>query len=165
MKKYTLPYFGELDFSGGEDFYEVEATVGGLSLSLDIDFEGETPSPEALKHVEQFLLQLPISLDKAKACINQELGRTPGFVVDYVSFFKDAIEENGDVDDYIDKSNTDESIEQQLLNRLYLLRVGIYPSGGAFAILDYTIDEEYTDDLLVVYLSKNGEVEGTTIES
>lgn len=165
MEKYTLPYFGELSLNEGEDFFETEAVINSSNVNIDIDFEIEEPTREELDHVKQFLLQLPSYLEKAKAYISQEYHKVPSYVRDYISFFKGAIEENGDLDSYVDESNADKSVEEQLLSKFYLLRVGIYPNADTFAILDYTLDEEYTDDLLVIYLTDKGELNGMTIES
>ena len=165
MKKYTLPYFGELDLSKDDYYFEADASINESNFTIDIDFEDEEPSEEALDRIKQFLLQLPSYLNKVKGYIDQEFSKSSGFVSDYISFFKEAIEENGDLDEYIDENNSDKSVEEQLLNQLYLLRIGIYSNGGVFAVLDYTIDDEYTDDLLVVYLTDKGELDGMTIES
>lgn len=165
MKKYNFPYFGDIDLNEEEDFFEVDASIGEVNFNIELDFEGEEPSVKSLDRVKQFLSQLPLHIDKSKLYINQEFDRVPGFVSDYISFFKESIEENGDVDTYIDENNPDKSTEEQLLDKFYLLRIGIYPNGDALAIFDYTIDDEYTDDLLVVYMTDEGELYGMTIEN
>ncbi|MDR0659952.1 MAG: DUF2004 domain-containing protein [Prevotellaceae bacterium] len=165
MKKYTLPYFGDIEPNEGDDFFETDTIVKENDLNLSIDFEGEYPTKESLDSVKQFLSQLPVCLEKARYYIDQEFSKVPSFVKDYISFFKETMEENGDIEAYVDENDSSKSIEERLLNRFYLLRISICPNGDTFAILDYTIDDEYTDDLLVVYLTDKGEPYGMTIES
>ncbi len=165
MNKSSLPYFGELDLSEGDYYFETDASIDKSSFMISIDFEDERPSDEVLSRIKQFLLQLPLHLDKTKTYINQEFGKSSGYVADYISFFKEAIEENEELENFVDKSNRTKSAEEQLLDQFYLLRIGIYSNGSVFAVLDYTIDDEYTDDLLVVYLTDKGELDGMSIES
>jgi hypothetical protein len=56
--------------------------------------------------------------------------------------------------------------EQQLLTKLKLVRVGLYPHDEEnFAIFDYSIGEEITNYLVVIYTNENGELDYMTMES
>jgi len=56
--------------------------------------------------------------------------------------------------------------KEKLLSVIQLLRIGFYPEkeDALFAMYDYTIQEELTNDLLVVKISKNDQPV-VTIES
>ncbi len=165
MKKYTLPYFGELDLTNEDNVFIASASFDEKDFEIWIEFDSDEPSAELIKRIEQFLLQLPSHLEKVKHHLGQDLSKTSGFTASYISFFKETIEENGDTNNYVDENNANESIEQQLVKQLYLLRMCIYPDSNNFAVLDYTIDDSYTDELLVVYLTEKGELDGMSIES
>ena len=49
---------------------------------------------------------------------------------------------------------------------MYLRRIGFYPEKGenTFAIFDYTLNEELTDELLVIGVSKDKDISWITWE-
>lgn len=56
--------------------------------------------------------------------------------------------------------------EQQLLKKIELVRVGLYPdSEDNFAILDYSIGEDLTNYLVVINTDENGQLDYMTMES
>lgn len=159
----TLPYFGELDLE--DDFFEVDIELNEKELSISIDFEGETPKKKQLQEVEQFLKSL-LDIDKrAKEAIIADYENNSGFVYDYIDSFYDSLEGSGDYDDFIDKTDTEKTPDEQLLAQLYVNNIGIYPNGNTYSVFDYIIDDEQTDDILVVYVTGDGEIDGFTIES
>ena len=68
----------------------------------------------------------------------------------------------------IDTTKDEPAKIKGLYQKLHLKRVGTYPSesaGEAFAVFDFTISEEITDQLLVVKLDKHGQLVELTSES
>ena len=68
----------------------------------------------------------------------------------------------------IDFGNQDEPKEKLLLNKLRLIRVGLYPDYSEYyGIFDYSIDidGEPCNQLLVVKTDNNGELDHITWES
>jgi hypothetical protein len=56
--------------------------------------------------------------------------------------------------------------EQQLLTKLELVRIGLYPDNeDGFAILDYSIGREITNYLVVINTDQNGQLDYMSMES
>jgi hypothetical protein len=68
----------------------------------------------------------------------------------------------------IDYGNQDEPIEEQLLNKLRLIKVGLYPDyTDYYGVFDYSIDieGEPCNQLLVVKTDNQGRLDHITWES
>ena len=160
----TLPYFGEIDTE--DDFFDVDTEFNNKELCIEIDFGGEEPKKKQLKQVEQFLKQLPALDEKIKAAIVADYTINDfGFVREYIRFFYESLEGSGDYDDFVNKADTEKAPDEQLLAQLFVNHLAIYPNEDTYAVLDYIIDDEQTDDILVVYVTVDGKIDGFTIES
>ena len=88
--------------------------------------------------------------------------------VDYHSEeLMESIEENGT----LDSCDKNLPIDRQILSALKLNRIGIYPEyenidgEEYYAIWDYILDDEISDEILVIVTDKNGEIVDITWES
>ena len=53
------------------------------------------------------------------------------------------------------KNNKTDTIEEQLLSKVYIRRIGFYPNDNRFAILDFHVNDEISDQILVVIIENN----------
>ena len=85
----------------------------------------------------------------------KEDGEARGYIDDQIEG-----QEQDDIQDLIGDIDKKLSKEEKLLSVLSLLRVVFYPENEdkMFAVFDYTIDEELTDDLLAIKLYKDDRI-------
>jgi hypothetical protein len=165
MSAYTLPYFGTLDSERLEDYYDTDFELNGKEVTLDLNFETTRIDTQRLEAVNQFISNLSNLNQQNLTYMQQDYADSPsGFVAWYIQYYLESFEE--DLADSIDFSNTTVSPERQLLHSLRLERVGLYPdSDDHFAIFDYSIDSDLTNQILVVFINKAGEIDGISVES
>lgn len=164
MGKYILPYFGELDTKSIDDYYEAEIELNGRIIGLDLNFEEESTTSKNLDIVKKFINKLSEYDSLNIKSIKEDFDKGE----DVKEYFEFLLEDFGEshFSSLIDNSNTLTPIIEQLLNKVYLKRVGFYPDNDdQFAVFDYTIGERLTDYLIVVNLNKSGDVDYICKES
>lgn len=168
MAEYTLPYFGKLQTENLEEYYNVDIEFSGKEIQIDLNFENKTIDIVTFDKLKNFVENIT-KFDKQnqgyiKSDFDDEHGDT---IKEYVTFH---IEELGDdflgqID--ISRDNTDK--EQAFLKKLYLTRVGLYPDGkydtSYFAVFDYSVNKDLTDQLIVVKTDENGNLDHLSWES
>lgn len=166
MAGYTLPYFGNLPIGNLEEYYEVDIELNGNNIQIDLNFEHEIVDTLILNKVKNFITNLG-EFDKLNELYilngyNDDDGDT-------VKFYLEHHLEEVDKEELTKLVNFDETIiepELQLLSKLKLVRVGLYPDNeNNFATFDYSIGKDITDQLVVVNTDENGQLEYITMES
>ena len=167
MKIYTLPFFGEIKINSLKKYYETEAEIEGYRFQLDLNFEQESIEKNNLNKIENFIKNI-ILISKENVRHYFEDYEKGGETVDYIEYYFDEFEELNEIVK-VDKFTTSESY--QLLQKLELIRVGIYPDAKPemdyFGVFDYSIKigEEFSNQLLVVKTDANGNLDHITWES
>jgi len=166
MTTFTLPFFGELNHSNLNDYYDVEIDFGGYKLQIDLNFEHKVIDINRLVAVKDFLGQIN-NFDKInKERIKQDyLDESCDTVKTYVEYF---IEDNDEEEllPFIAYEDKTLSIEQKLVNVFKLVRLGLYPDSiERFATFDYTVDRKLTDDLVVIFTDQLAKMDYMTLES
>ena len=160
----TLSHIGLIDENNLEEYFDGEAELNGRTVSIDINFEDTTIEPGKLQIVEAFLADLPAleRLGKAAIAVDYESGDT---VKEYIGHHLEELEEE-QVDELVKAADPNLPREKQLVSILKLARAGFYPhQDDNFVTLDFTIDEELTQYLIVVELTSKGDVNYITMES
>jgi hypothetical protein len=169
MKNYQIPYFGEIDITNLEDYYEMEVTIHENKVSLDLNFEDTSDDENTFQDIKNFLENLDRYGHQNKLFIENDFNGN-GNALDYVNFYLEEFDQE-ELSAIIDLDGENGSREKQLLNKLVLIRVGLYPDesddSNHFAIFDYSIliDGEACNQLLVVITNKAGELNYITWES
>ena len=164
MGKYILPHFDTLDPTSIDDCYEVEIEFNGRTIELDLNFEEESTTAKSLDIVKKFINNLVEYDTYNLKSIKEDFDKGEA-VREYFEFHLENFGESH-FSSLIDNSNTLTPIMEQLLNKVYLKRVGFYPDNdNQFAVFDYTIGEKLTDYLIVVNLNKDGKVDYICKES
>jgi hypothetical protein len=167
MENRSLVYFGQIDVENLEEYYNVKIDFKGTKVALDLNFGNKSIDENLYEVVNVFLGNLVAFDNNNKAFINNDF-KDGGETSEYLSFYLEELDES-ELSTIIDaEDNTPE--EMQLLNKLRLIRVGLYPDskyGATFAIFDYSIDiyEEPFDYLLVVKTNEQGDLDHITWES
>ena len=159
-----LPYFEDLDLTDLEDYYEAEMPFGNDEIDLDLNFEATEIEEDKLVKVKTFLDEIKAVVKVAEQGIRDDFA-TGTDVKEFIAFHIDEVEKH-ELDKLVMKADKKLSIEEQLLSVLKIRRIGFYPEEDEiFAILDFTLDEDLSDYLLVVNMNSKREVEYITMES
>lgn len=169
MTNIELPNFGQIDFSQLDEYYAAETTYNGLTLRIDLNFESKNLSEEQAINIKKILSNISSFDIQNKIEIEKDFyGK--GDAKDYINFYLDELDEE-ELRGIIDYDNKDNTKEEQLLSKLKLIRIGLYPDGkfdaDYFGVFDYSIeiDGEPCNQLLVVKTNKAGELDHITWES
>ncbi|MDQ0638176.1 hypothetical protein QF042_001741 [Pedobacter sp. W3I1] len=166
MAEYALPYFGNLPTENLEEYYDVDIELNGNEIQVDLNFENQTVDILILDKVKNFIEKLE-KFDKLnKTYILNDYNDEDG---DTVKFYIEHHLEEVDKEELTKLVNFDDTItepEQQLLSKLKLVRVGLYPDNeDNFAIFDYSIGKDITNYLVVINTDENGQLDYMTMES
>lgn len=166
MAEYALPYFGNLPTENLEEYYDVDIELNGNEIQVDLNFEHQTVDTLILDKVKNFIEKLE-KFDKLnKTYILNDYNDEDG---DTVKFYLEHHLEEVDKEELTKLVNFDDTItepEQQLLSKLKLVRVGLYPDNeDNFAIFDYSIGKDITNYLVVINTDENGQLDYMTMES
>ena len=166
MITYTLPHFGKLPIISLKENYEVDIDFKGNEIHLDLNFDLEYVTTSTLEKVKNFLENLEQFDDLNKIHILNDFNNgNDGSVKMYLEHHLAEVDK-AELDTIIDFDNTETEPIQQLLAKLKLVRVGIYPKNKEnFAIFDYSIGKDITNYLIVINADENGKLDYLTMES
>ncbi len=169
MANFNLPYFGQIDLIKLEEYYNVKVRFFEKEINIDLNFESKTINELNAEKINMFLNNIGNFESVNKNLIEKNF-HDEGETANYINFYFDELDEEelSDIINFDDKYN---SKEHQLLNKLKLIRVGLYPDGkyGAsyYGVFDYSIDidGEPCNQILVVKTNEIGELDHITWES
>ncbi|MFM2375108.1 MAG: hypothetical protein RLZZ165_205 [Bacteroidota bacterium] len=169
MTQYTLPYFGALPTDHLESYYEIRAELGGKEIRIDLNFENQTIETATMDKVKLLIEGIERLDAQNKIYILKDYKDENGDTVKtYLEHHLEEVDPE-ELSELIDLEDPTTSPEEQLLTKLHLVRVGLYPDGAHgsenFAVFDYSIGKEITDYLVVINTDENGEPEEITMES
>lgn len=169
MKNIKLPYFGEINLTKLEQYYWTEIVLNKLTIKLDLNFENESITIDQHQNIGAFLESLSIFDTQNQIQIQKDFNNE-GEALDYINFYFDELDED-EINEIIGSENRVDSKEKQLLQKLKLIRVGLYPDQNSdsknYGVFDYSIDidNEPCNQVLVINTDRNGNVHEVTWES
>ncbi|MBC5834462.1 DUF2004 domain-containing protein [Flavobacterium sp. F372] len=166
MTEYTLPHFGKLATENLEEYYDVDIVFNGNEIQIDLNFENKAIDIATMDKVKNFIENIEKFDILNKNYILDDYNDEEGDTVKF--YLEDHLEEIGkdELSTLINFDDTTIELEQQLLAKLKLVRVGLYPeSEDNFAIFDYSIGQDITNYLVVINTDENGQLEYMTMES
>ncbi len=164
-----LPYFGQIDFAQLNEYYSAETEFNGFILHLDLNFENKNISEIGAEKIKNLLNNIEDFDIQNKTEIIKNFNNH-GEAKDYINFYFDELDDEV-LSGIINYQNLNKPKEEQLLNKLRLIRIGLYPDGKYnteyYAVFDYSIeiDGEPSNQLLVVKANNNGDLDHITWES
>lgn len=162
-----LLYVGEIDLNELEVDYRTNIQLDGKDLSIDINFKNKTIQQDEIIKVNFFLENIS-KFDKQNLKAIELDFKNSGETSDYIQFYIDELDDN-ELSNIIDVKKANK--EKQLLSKLKLIRVGLYPDGKFdseyFGVFDYSIDidGEPCNQLLVINTDEKGKLHHITWES
>ena len=166
MANFKLPHFGILDTAALDEYYDVIIDFNGTPIQLDLNFGTKTIDPKKLEMVQHFIDNIRIYDLNNKGYINDDYTDEDGDTVKF--YLQHHLEELGteELATLIGPGTKSADYEKQLLKKLHLVRVGIYPEGeDQFAIFDYSLGQDLTNYLVVIFTDENGNLDYITMES
>jgi hypothetical protein len=169
MKNIELPHFGQIDLTQLEEYYSVHTEWKGNILKLDLNFENKHISEEQAKNIKAFLDNIENFEIQNKSAIDKNFIQK-GETTDYINFYLVELDEE-ELSNIIDFNDEKSSKERKLIDKLKLIRVGLYPDGKYgtkdYGVFDYSIDidGEPCNQLLVVKTNEKGDLDHITWES
>lgn len=166
MANFTLPHFGPIDPNDLEEYYEVEISFNSRQIEIDLNFENKTIDPKRLETVQHFIDNIRIFDINNKNYIVNDYNNKDGDAVKF--YLQHHLEELGNTElaALLPAGSKKPDHEKLLLQKLHLVRVGIYPdNANEFAIFDYSIGQQITNDLVVIFTDENGNLDYMTVES
>ena len=162
--KYNSTYFGLIDFENPQEWYEIEMELNNRKITVSITILSKNSvNKGAIERIDNYLSDFEKNEQFIRKIIFQnyiEQGETKN----YVGFIKEDLATSEIAS--LTKANINLSDDEKIVQQLYLHQIVFYPEKGdtMFSVFDYTIDEELTDNLLVVKYYKNENIK-ITIES
>jgi|GEM_PF-778269 len=165
-QKYSYRIFGDFTLDAVENLsLALDIELEEKPLSLDLNFEGTTVTEEQLALVNKMLNNLSTYKDQTHAAILADAREDESVTDEYLTFHQEAGENEG-IDELLAGSSSERKRKKKLRRLLHLDRIGFYPQdANHYAVLDYTLGEEYTNYLLAVVLNNKGEIEDIAMES
>lgn len=164
MAKYSLAGFDEIDLDNLEEYYESEGRINGHTIEIDLNFDEASIDEGRLEKVQNWIANLS-ELNRIGIAAIAEDFKSGKTVKEYIRFHLEELDES-DLKALLKGANKKMLTDQQVLSVLKLKAVIFNPhSTERFITLDYTIDEDLTDQLIVIDLLIDGQVEYVTIES
>jgi len=178
MTDYLLPPFGQINLSSVNEYYEAEIESEGKQIRLDLNLAKTAIKEDAMDTIRHFIENINNFDITNKSYIDKDYNDENGDTVkEYIDFH---IEELGEdkLAQLIDYDNKEITPEKQLLKKLTLERVGLYPDGKYdtqyFAVFDYTFEgnvysidgrRTITDQIIAVKTDNRGNLDHLAWES
>ena len=148
-----------------EEYYETEVELNERQIEIVVNTIGmKKIDKESIQAIDNYIDNIGINEKSIRLVIHKDFEQK-GEAKNYIDFqMKEQDKE--DIAELIEYADKKLSKKEKLLSVIHLLRINFYPEtkDKVFAMYDYTIGEELTDDLLVVKVLRNNNVE-VTIES
>jgi len=166
MENYILPHFGYIHPNNIEDYYSAEITYHDNKIQFDINFDETTTDFITLDKIKNVIERLEKFEEKNKRYILHDFHNENGETVSsYIEHHLEEIDEST-LSKLIDFTDSSKSREEQLVDQLKLIRVGIYPNYAEhFITFDYSLGENITPYLVVINTKENGNLCEILMES
>ncbi len=162
---YSIEPFGEINFDKTEEDYILyDYKLNNTEIHFDLNFEKEIISDDILPKLNMFIKILPELSEKLKTEIKKEY-KNGEVVKGYIEHhFNDC--ENEELNSIgINTDRNEAEIKNEMLNKIHLKRIGLYPEYEDFAVFDFTLDRNITQYVIVVNTNDLGKVNSIVIES
>ncbi|WP_162687473.1 DUF2004 domain-containing protein [Bradymonas sediminis] len=160
-----MPYFEELDLTQLDEYYDVEIKLGSDEIKIDLNFEVEEIDPGSMDLVKRSIEDIESQDAKNRAHISSDFySESAGTVKSFMKFHIDEI--GSALSGIVDFDDTSKSFDQQLMEKLKLVRMGFYPQySTGFIVFDYIVGREISDEIVVVNIDRQGELINIAWES
>lgn len=165
MESLQIKYFGDIPLQNFKEYYDCDIELNEKNISIDLNFNtSQEIDKERVAIVDNFLKNLKSENEEILKLLNGDF-REKGLTKDYCEIIIDSFED--DIDELLENTNKKLSKIKRVLSLINLKRVGCYldKDDKHTIVCDYTVNQEMTDELLVVCLDTDLNITYITIES
>lgn len=164
MSKFVLISFGEIDSSNLDEYYDTEVVVDGNVIELDISFDEASIDIDKLKKINSYLEDIQ-KLDQLGLSTIKKDFESGEMVKEYIKHHLEELDDDS-LNGLMKQTKAGKTNEEKLLYSLKLKRIGFYPhTKERFVNLDYSLDNDLTDYLVVLDFREEGTLHYITLES
>jgi len=162
--KFISKHFGEIDFKNPQEYYEIEMQLNTKIVAISMSILSKNIDDKDIIKIDNYLTNFKENEKQIRQLLHQDF-KNKRETVNYINLLKEEYPLN-EILLLIESNKSKLTDDKKLLNELYLVQIAFYPNkeDKMFAVLDYTINDALTDDLLVVKCYKNESIQ-ITIES
>lgn len=157
-----IKYFKNVDFN--TDYLETTIKFQNREIQLDINTDVVIGKDSWVKEYEEYISKLEIFKEKIDKEIIKDF-ENEGITKEWVDFHLEELGEAIEEEGLLKECDKKLSLDRQVLSIIKLNRIGIYPEYEDYAIWDYILDDEISDEILVIVTDKNGKIVDITWES
>ena len=157
-----IKYFKNVDFNS--DYLETTIEFQNREIQLDINSDAVLGENTWVKEYEEYISKLETFKEKIDKEIIKDF-ENDGITKEWVDYHSEELMESIEENGTLDSRDKNLPIDRQILSALKLNRIGIYPKYEDYAVWDYILDDEISDEILVIVTDKNGEIVDITWES
>lgn len=157
-----IKYFKNVDFN--TDYLETTIEFQNREIQLDINTDAVLGENNWVKEYEEYISKLEIFKEKIDKKIIEDFENN-GITKEWVDFHLEELGEVIEEEGLLKECDKKLSLDRQVLSIIKLRRIGIYPEYEGYAIWDFILDDEISDEILVIVTDKNGEIVDITWES
>lgn len=151
-----LNYFGKIDLNNTLEYINVSSNINGNKISIDINFFEKKISKKTIEQTIHLLNNLSEIEKNAKKIILEDY-KNQNEVFGYIEHHLREFSENDLQSIGIIQTEKLEEKKLKFLNKIKLVRIGIYPEDSArMATFDYTIGRDLTQYLIVLRFDNEG---------
>jgi hypothetical protein len=163
---FEKPDFSKINIKKLEDYYDWNLKFGKREINLDLNFETELINQSELNQIVEFVNRIPEFDNQNRNYIKADFKQDVSMTSDYLDFYLDELDDN-ELAGIIDLNDQTKSRNSLLMEKLNLIRVGIYPQASYYATFDYSIDidGEPCNQLLDIKINQNGTLDAITWEN
>lgn len=162
--EYTIPYFGNINLEDLKEDYYTIAETSKNSFSIELSFENKSIDQEMAEGISSFLENIDKQDQHNRTLITKDFEEKESETSAYINFFLTEFDE-AELLSIVGEKTENSNIGKQLLNKLELTRIALYPDGKYaatyYAMFDYTIylDGLPCDQLLAVFTDQQGNLD------
>lgn len=157
-----IKYFKNVDFN--TDYLETTIEFQNREIELDINTDVVLGKDSWVKEYEEYISKLEVFKEKIDKEIVEDF-ENEGITKEWIDFHLEELGEAIEEEGLLKECDKKLSLDRQVLSIIKLRRIGIYPEYEDYAIWDYILDDEISDEILVIVTDKNGEIVDITWES
>ncbi|WP_300342975.1 DUF2004 domain-containing protein [Fusobacterium sp.] len=157
----NIRFFGNIDLN--EDYHETEIHLLEKNISLDLNLEEVLGKKDWILEYDEYVSKLSSYKENIEKRLNEDFddwGVTKEWIDWHIEEF-----DKSTVEKLVKNLDNNMQLDEKLLTRVNLVRVGIYPGYEDYAIWDFMLDEKISDQILVVITNNRGEILDITWES
>lgn len=170
MSNFTFPYFGDLDINNLENYYDLDIDLDGIEIQIDIHFNEKSIDIEKASVIKNFISNVSVYSIQNKILIEQLYhNKTKRAVRKYIKYHLTDLNEAEffKLSKIVDLDDKNTIPEIQLLKKIKLTRIGLFPHGKFeekyFAEFDYIIDQQFIDTILVLQTDDDNNLHHVTM--